>query len=220
MTATLPLRDRKKAKLRAALADASLKLFLKKGYAGTTLEDICAECDVTVPTLLRYFGSKEDLMFARQENILEKFTKGLPHATAKKETVNYWLQYLHASTLRVIADREIFLMYRIIEGVPALLAKFYTIVRQYEELLERALCEELGLEAGEDLYSALLAHLLVYGPVQDALRAIAQGDADSMARRSDSVARYILDNFRRPSNKKNAKTARNRQKNARRGVSL
>ncbi len=52
------LRERKKAKTRAALIEASQRLFARRGYTRTTLEDISAEVDITTQTLLRYFDSK------------------------------------------------------------------------------------------------------------------------------------------------------------------
>src|SRR5580698_4383380 len=91
MKPILPLRDRKKAKLRQALSDASLRLFLHKGYSATTLEEISAECDVTVQTLLRYFGSKEDLLFARQAEIIADCERGLIQAASNKTVIDYWL---------------------------------------------------------------------------------------------------------------------------------
>ncbi|RLE17461.1 MAG: hypothetical protein DRJ50_14040, partial [Actinobacteria bacterium] len=60
----LTLRERKKAKTRAALIEASQRLFATRGYAGATLEDISAEVDITTQTLLRYFVSKTQLALA------------------------------------------------------------------------------------------------------------------------------------------------------------
>src|SRR5580700_4176462 len=102
MKPILPLRDRKKAKLRQALADASLRLFLHKGYSATTLEEISAECDVTVQTLLRYFGSKEDLLFARQAEIVENCERGLIQAAANKDVISYWLHFFVTSAHTVV----------------------------------------------------------------------------------------------------------------------
>lgn len=198
MKPILPLRDRKKAKLRQALADASLRLFLQKGYSATKLEEIAAECDVTVQTLLRYFGSKEDLLFARQAEIVEKCERGFAQAVANKAVIAYWVDFFTSCAHTVIANPEILNTYKIIEGVPALHAKFGTIVLQYQVLLERALCQELGVEPGKDRHSLLLSYMLLFGPLEEAFRAIARGDSASMARRVDAAMQYALDNFKRP----------------------
>ena len=198
MKPILPLRDRKKAKLRQALADASLRLFLHKGYSATTLEEISAECDVTVQTLLRYFGSKEDLLFARQAEIVAHCERGLIEAAANKTVIDYWLHFFVTNAHTVDINPEILNTYKIIESVPALLAKFYAICLQYQVLLERALCMELGVEPGKDRHSLLLSYALVFGPLEEALRAIARGEGASIARRVDASMKYVLDNFKRP----------------------
>ncbi len=46
------LRERKKAKTRAALIEASQRLFARRGYTGTTLEDISAEAGLGVELLI------------------------------------------------------------------------------------------------------------------------------------------------------------------------
>ena len=211
MKSTLPLRDRKKAKQREALADASLRLFLRQGYTATTLEQISAECDVTVPTLLRYFPTKEDLLFARQGEFLEQCANLLTEAAATKTVVDVWLQFLRAGARRVVSHPEIINLYEIINGAPSLLAKFHTIIHQYEELLERALCEEAGFAPGQDLHAHLFARLLTTVPMETALHAIRDGAVSSMIRRMDTVNEYILANFKRPG-KPVAKRAQNKRR--------
>ena len=211
----LPLRDRKKAKLREALATASLRLFLRQGYTATTLEQICAECDVTVPTLLRYFPTKEDLLFAQQGAHLERCGKLLVQAAANGTVVEVWLQFLRSAARGVAASPETTNMYKIIVEAPTLLAKFYAIIRQYKELLEIALCNEAGNKPGDDLHAHLLAQLLTAGPVESALRSIKEGSTSSMIRRMDAVSTYILENFGRPERSRAAQPKDKRSARAR-----
>ncbi|MBN8293311.1 TetR/AcrR family transcriptional regulator [Rhodobacter sp. NTK016B] len=62
--ATESLRDRKKAQRRDALIAAATTLFGEKGVDATTLADIAEACDVSVPTVFNYFGSKDGLLMA------------------------------------------------------------------------------------------------------------------------------------------------------------
>src|SRR5437868_12741688 len=64
-------RERKKARTRAALIEVSQRLFAEKGYAATTLDDICDDVDVRPQTLLRYFDSKAHLALAPLTDSLE-----------------------------------------------------------------------------------------------------------------------------------------------------
>src|SRR5215212_6811405 len=56
--ATGSLRERKKERTRATLTEVSAKLFSDQGYAATTLDQIAAAAEISVPTLLVYFESK------------------------------------------------------------------------------------------------------------------------------------------------------------------
>src|SRR5919107_838806 len=66
------LRARKMARTRAAVEEAAMGLFLDRGYAATTIDDIAAAVEVSPRTVLRYFGSKEDILFAREREAVRR----------------------------------------------------------------------------------------------------------------------------------------------------
>lgn len=56
------LRERKKAKTRAAIQAHALRLFAKHGYDETTIDQIADAAEVSQSTFFRYFPTKEDVV--------------------------------------------------------------------------------------------------------------------------------------------------------------
>lgn len=60
---TVPgLRERKKQKTKASIQREALRLFKKRGYDETTIEDIAEAAEISPSTFFNYFPSKEDVV--------------------------------------------------------------------------------------------------------------------------------------------------------------
>ena len=64
------LRERKKAKTRAAIRQHALRLFREQGYTATTVEQIAEEAEVSPATFYRYFPTKEDVVLQDDFDVL------------------------------------------------------------------------------------------------------------------------------------------------------
>src|SRR5687768_411289 len=56
------LRERKKARTRAAILREAFRLFRERGYTATTVEQIAEAAEISPATFFRYFPTKEHLV--------------------------------------------------------------------------------------------------------------------------------------------------------------
>jgi AcrR family transcriptional regulator len=68
-------RERKKQQTRDALEATAWRLFQRKGYDQTTIEDITDAVDVSPRTFFRYFDSKEAVLFGDWRSNLDSITE-------------------------------------------------------------------------------------------------------------------------------------------------
>ncbi|MBJ7291897.1 TetR/AcrR family transcriptional regulator [Williamsia sp.] len=65
------IRERKREQTRQAISDAATRLFENHGFDAVTLADIAAAADVSVKTVVNYFGAKEELFFDGEPGVLD-----------------------------------------------------------------------------------------------------------------------------------------------------
>jgi long-chain acyl-CoA synthetase len=70
-------RESHRSAKRDAVLLAAARLFTKRGFQGTSLDDIARSLSVTKPTLYHYIANKEEILFACVQRGLEAFSAGL-----------------------------------------------------------------------------------------------------------------------------------------------
>jgi len=96
------LRERKKARTRAAIREHALRLIRENGYQQTTVEKIAEAAEVSPSTFFRYFPTKEDVilqddMDTRMIEALERQPPGLgPIAAVRAATRQVFASYTEA----------------------------------------------------------------------------------------------------------------------------
>jgi len=103
------LRERKKARTRAAIREHALRLFREQGYQRTTVEQIAAAAEVSPSTFFRYFPTKEDLvlqddMDTRMVEAFERQPPGLGPIAAIRAAIQEVMASYNEADLEVIRE--------------------------------------------------------------------------------------------------------------------
>jgi AcrR family transcriptional regulator len=69
--ADLTLRERKQQRAREQIVEAAFALFAERGFAQVTVADIAERAEVGRTTFFRYFGDKQEVVFAHEEGLLD-----------------------------------------------------------------------------------------------------------------------------------------------------
>jgi AcrR family transcriptional regulator len=149
MSTTPGLRERKKAKTRAAIQTHALRLFAAQGYEATTIEQIAEAAEISPSTFFRYFPTKEDVV------VEDDYDPLIIAAFQAAGTAERPLARLRAAVREVLAtigddeQREILERTRLIFAVPALRARSMQNMLSTMDLLAEALSRDAGLPAAD-----------------------------------------------------------------------
>lgn len=109
------LRERQKEQRRQVIAEAALELFKRNGFAATTLDQIAVQAGVSAPTVVNYFGGKQEILLALlkqpDEQAMREARANLDDASDPLEALcefeglmtDYQLQAMPASLWRELA---------------------------------------------------------------------------------------------------------------------
>src|SRR5437868_8025801 len=88
----LTLRVRKQRRARLQAMEVASRIFRERGFDQATLEEIADQAEMSVSSLLRYFGSKEQLALAHHIDHLESCRRHL--ADGSKPVVQRWREFI------------------------------------------------------------------------------------------------------------------------------
>jgi AcrR family transcriptional regulator len=126
------------------IQEQAMRLFLAKGYAATTVQEIAAVAGVSHMTFFRYFPTKEDVVLADDyDPLIVELVRARP---ATEPDVDKLRNALLAGLAAVYtADRQALLdRIRLVVGTPALRARLWENQVATETLLVRALAPDGG----------------------------------------------------------------------------
>ena len=169
------LRELKKQKTRKAISDLATMLFIERGYNQVTTAEIAELAEVSVPTLFKYFPTKESLVFDKDS-----------------ETENWLMETVinrqkNQSILDALLDARI-------EKINALPTGYHDHYKKFINLVE--ITPELNIYAKQMWmrHEKALAEIL-----------IKESKTKLSILKAESIAHFILDSFHRTLGSSNPK---------------
>ncbi len=155
------LRERNKARARAEIADAALRLFYDRGFEGVTVEEIVNAAGVSRRTFFRYFETKEDALLAEYPELNARLIVTL-EATGPDDSMEAIRSGLHQIADWYIERSEVVLARsKVIRETPTnLAARNLEFLTQWERGLAHAVARQVGVDAG-DLMPRTAAAIIV-----------------------------------------------------------
>ena len=158
MTPELGLRERKKQRTRAHIADTARRLFAERGFDRVTVAEIAREAEVAPATVFNYFPTKEDLFYSRLEAFEDELLAAIRGRPSGQSVLAAFAGFLlgQGGVLAMetpggedAATEQIRTVTRVITESPALLARERQVFDRYADALAAFLAEDTGAEAGD-----------------------------------------------------------------------
>jgi len=142
------LRERKKQKTKAAIQRAALRLFKKRGYEETTIEEIAAAAEISPSTFFNYFPTKEDVvLFDEYDPMLFPILTDAPPGETLRQSIHRVLQ---AFAVILEQDREDILeRSRLALEVPELRARIWEELEKAREMFAAVISSRTGRDAAD-----------------------------------------------------------------------
>jgi AcrR family transcriptional regulator len=155
-------RATRKSQTRGALIQAAAELFAELGYADTTLEAIAVRAKVHVQTLYRHFPNKESLAVAPEWDHLERFKIAVRQKDPEQPFSGFWREWVSTSAEKTQTSYRQSLVQKITDTLhsPAVAGQLLPITKEYINLLENGLADELNLDPRASNYPRLFAAMM------------------------------------------------------------
>jgi len=140
------LRERKKQKTKASIQREALRLFKKRGYDETTIEDIAAAAEISPSTFFNYFPTKEDVViYDEYDPMMFSMLTEAPAGETLQESIR---RVLDTFAIVVQNDREDILeRSRLVLEVPELRARIWEELERARDLFAGVISARTGRDA-------------------------------------------------------------------------
>lgn len=177
------LRQQKRSRSRDEFVHAALALFESQGFAETSIEEIAERAMLSASTFRRYFGTKEEVLFAGLGDFLELLRETLAEELARQPAWEAVTSSVRVTTGGFLesdpqyASRSL----KLWMTVPALRARYMQYADGWEQAIVEAVTASRGTDPGTDAYAAALA-VAVIGAFRVAVESFGARDEEVLER--------------------------------------
>ena len=143
------LRERKKAATRASLRAAAVRLYRLHGPDSVTVEDICAEVEVSPRTFFNYFNAKDEALFGLDQERARELADSVVERPPNEDA----LTAVQAVLQRIIDDRAGIGLWQeqmlLLRDYPELLPRLHAATRATEEAIASGIARRTGRTVGD-----------------------------------------------------------------------
>ena len=169
------LRERKRQETFERIIEKGLKLFVKNGYDGTTLETITEAAGISRRTFFYYFKSKEDILLAAHDS---GFREALRPAMLDESPDQAPIDAVQKCLIKLASryeTKESVVFDRLMQSTAALRARKEAVFVETEQILLDAMCELWPAPGRRD--GLRLVAMVAMGTLRLALEKWKQNDA-------------------------------------------
>ena len=165
----VPLRERKQLQARERIVNAAYELFRERGFDAVSVTDIVDRAEVGRTSFFRYFGDKQEVVFARHlelDDVISELhgQKTIPPPADLADAIDQLRDVVVALCAQVSKDPEEFIRhYELVDGTAELRARDAIKLQHLAHLLR-----ELLVKRGADQTTATLASQLALACYQAA----------------------------------------------------
>jgi AcrR family transcriptional regulator len=141
---------------RARIEEIALELFRSRGFDRVTVEDVCAEAGVAPATFYRYFGSKEEVVFAYREDFAAALDRALEAGGQAGDAARLIAVLEHFAGFLESQSGVLGIRDQIVMGQPRLMQRTLSVQREFEAVLAAGLARMRGA-AGPEIPDLLQA---------------------------------------------------------------
>lgn len=142
------LRERKKRETRQRISDVATEMFLARGFDNVTVAEVAEVAEVAKMTVFNYFPRKEDLLFHRDDEAVQRLTDavtGRPPGQSVLAAVHGLLtELLDDGDQLVAVGQDAQRFYEVLAASPTLRVRGTELMQRLEDVLATLIAETSG----------------------------------------------------------------------------